>query len=303
MSTIFINCFSYLFGETLHSSSVSRKSFSKFGGNTGLLLNFDTVYDIFCAALLEYGLIISGNRARFVRIMDDSLIHIHAKKFGQVWEYFQNGYRPPIYDPGRVAGFDDRRTSLTLNIPVRQPEIIQEIRRVTSSLRGLPGVYVMPEDYYHITVKWLGFFKDQKKKEYDIEPEVLDLIIEQVERIISQIPPFVLRLKRVNGLGSFIIFEVSDNGAIAHLQGRFHEDATCIPVYPLEGEEWLPHLSIAGIKTLDSIEPLKQRAHQFREIEIGTIQVEEIYLSQAILQEPSPVCTSLHSFRLSSFVP
>ena len=260
-------------------------------------------YDIFCAALLKNDLIVSENRARFIKIMDDSLIHIHAKKFGQAWEYFQNGYRPPIYDPGRVAGFDDRRTSLTLNIPVCQPEIIQEIRRVTSALRELPGVYMMPEDYYHITVKWLGFFTDQKENEYDIEPEVLDLIIEQVERIVSEMPPFELRLKRVNGLGSFIIFEVDDNGVIAQFQGRFHEDATCIPAYPLEGESWLPHMSIAGIKTLDSIETLKQRVHQFREVEIGTIQVEEIHLSQAILQEPSPTCTYLHSFQLSPVIP
>ena len=235
--------------------------------------------------------------------MDDSLIHIHAKKFGQAWEYFQNGYRPSIYEPGRVAGFGDRRTSLTLNIPVCQPEIIQEIRRVTSALRELPGVYMMPEDYYHITVKWLGFFTDQKENEYDVEPEVLDLIIEQVEGIVSQMPPFELRLKRVNGLGSFIIFEVDDNGVIAQLQGRFHEDATSIPAYPLEGESWLPHMSIAGIKTLDSIETLKRRVHQFREVEIGTIQVEEIHLSQAVLQEPSPTCTYLHSFQLSPSIP
>ena len=116
-------------------------------------------------------------------------------------------------------------------------------------------------------------------------------------------PPFELRLKRVNGLGSFIIFEVDDNGVIAQFQGRFHEDATSIPAYPLEGESWLPHMSIAGIKTLDSIETLKQRVHQFREVEIGTIQVEEIHLSQAILQEPSPTCTYLHSFQLSPSVP
>ena len=232
--------------------------------------------------------------------MDNSLIDIHDKKFNKVWQYFQNGFRPPAYDPERVAGFDGRKTSLTLNIPISQPEIIQKIRQVSSVLKGLDGIYLMPEEYYHVTVKWLGFFTDQKEQEYDIEPETLDLIMEQAEEIIGQIPPFEIYLKRLNGLGSFVVCEVNDNGAIARLQGRFHQDAAHIPIYPLEGEEWLPHLSLAGIKSQESISELQQKVHQLRDIELGTVSVNEIHLSQAILQEPSPVCNTIHTFQLSN---
>ena len=230
--------------------------------------------------------------------MKDS--NIHADKFGQVWQHFQNGFRPSAYDPERVAGFDGRKTSLTLSIPIQQPEIIHKIREISAKLQGLDGIYLMPEEYYHVTVKWLGFFTDRKEKDYDIEANTLDLIIEQAENIIGEVPSFEICLKRLNGLGSFVVCEVSDNGAIARLQGRLHQDAADIPIYPLEGEEWLPHLSLAGIKSQKSISQLQHRIRQFRDVELGTVQVNQIHLSRALLQQPSPSCTTIRTFQLTN---
>ena len=226
--------------------------------------------------------------------------NVHADRFGQVWQHFQNGFRPLAYDPERVAGFDDRKTSLTLSIPISQTEIIHKIREISAKLQGLDGIYLMPEEYYHVTVKWLGFFTDRKEKDYDIEADTLDLIIEQAESVIREVPSFEICLKRLNGLGSFVVCEVNDNGAIARLQGRFHQDATDIPIYPLEGEEWLPHLSLASIKSQKSISQLQHRIRQFRDVELGTVQVNEIHLSRAILQQPFPTCTTIHTYRLAN---
>ena len=93
---------------------------------------------------------------------------------------------------------------------------------------------------------------------------------------------------------------MNDNGAIARLQGRFHQDATDIPIYPLEGEEWLPHLSLASIQSQKSISQLQHRIRQFRDLELGTVQVNEIHLSRAILQQPFPICTTIHTFQLAN---
>lgn len=185
-----------------------------------------------------------------------------------------------------------------LSIRINQPEIIKRIQSVTGQIRQIPGVYIMPPEYYHITVKWLGFLTDQKQHDYDIEPQTLEQILEQTDQILTQIPEFSIRLKSANGLASFIIIEVEDNGAIAQIQGRFHEDATLVPNYSIEGENWLPHLSIAGLKSLEGLNALKTEMRELRPTEIGEIRVTHIDLSQAILQKPCPQCRILRSFPL-----
>lgn len=47
---------------------------------------------------------------------------------------------------------------------------------------------------------------------------------------------FTVLLKRINALGSFVIYEVDDDRIINHLQERFHQDVTQILLYSLEGE-------------------------------------------------------------------
>ena len=160
-----------------------------------------------------------------------------------------------------------------LSIRIDQPEIIEWIQSITDQIRHIPGGYIMPPEYYHITVKRLGFLTHQKQYDYDIEPQTLEQIIDQATQIFTQIPEFSIRLKNINGLASFVIVEVEDNGAIAQIQGRFHEDATLVPSYSIEGEDWLPHLSIAGLKNLNGLDVLKSKMDKLRPINIGEIEV------------------------------
>jgi 2'-5' RNA ligase len=223
----------------------------------------------------------------------------HQGKFTNLWNQFQNGYKPSVYNPEEAAGCEERKNSFMLSIRIEQPEIIKRIRLITNQIHQIPGVYIMPTEYYHITVKWLGFLTDQKERDYDIEPQTLEQILEQTDQILTQVPEFSIRLGSVNGLASFIIIEVEDNGAIAQIQGRFHEEATSVPIYSIEGEKWLSHLSIAGLKSLEGLNTLKATMDELRHIEIGEIQVTHIDLSQAILQKPCPRCKVLRSFPLA----
>ena len=96
----------------------------------------------------------------------------------------------------------------------------------------------------------------------------------------------------------FVICEVDDNGIISNLQGRFHQDAIQIPIYSLEGEGWLPHLSLAGIKSQKIIGKLQENLQRFRDVELGTVMINEFHLTKATLQEPYPICTPIHTFRI-----
>ncbi len=224
---------------------------------------------------------------------------IYCQKFNYLWDQFRNGHKPSIYNPEEAAGCNGRRNSCLLSIRIDQPKIIKRIQSITDQIRHIPGLYIMPPEYYHITVKWLGFLTDQKQHDYDIEPQTFEQMLEQSNQILTQIPEFSIRLKSVNGLASFIIIEVEDNGAIAQIQGRFHKDATLVPTYSIEGEDWLPHVSIAGLKNLKGLKALKSKMDGLRCIDIGEIRVTHIDLSQAILQKPCPQCQILHTFPLA----
>ena len=223
---------------------------------------------------------------------------MHDKRFSQLWDEFQNGFKPPIYNPEQAANSNGRKNSLILGVRVDQPEIISKIQNLANRIRQIPGVYVMPPEYYHVTVKWLGFLTRDKQDESDIEPQALEQILEQADGIISQIPEFSVKLKSVNGLDSFIILEVEDNGTIAQIQGRFHDEATLVPSYSIEGEKWLPHLSIAGLKSLEGLDELKTQMKKLRYIEVGEMSVTHIDLLQAVLKKPCPECRILRSFPL-----
>ena len=224
---------------------------------------------------------------------------MYDKRFKQLWSQFQNGFNPPIYNPEQAANSNSRRNSFMLSIPIEQPEILKRIQSITDRIRQIPGVYVMPTEYYHITVKWLGFLTFQKQHDYDIEPQMFDQILELADGIVSRVPAFPIRLGCVNALESFIVIEVEDNGTIAQIQGRFHEKATLVPNYSIEGEQWLPHLSIAGLKSHEGLSELQATMDELRHIEIGEIQVTHIDLSQAILQKPCPECRILRLFPLA----
>jgi len=225
-------------------------------------------------------------------------LQTYGEKFNQLWKQFQNGYEPSIYNPEQAIGCNGRKNSFMLSIRIEQPKITKRIQYITDQIRNIPGVYIMPTEYYHITVKWLGFLTDRRHYDYDIEPHTLEQIIEQAGQILSQIPEFSVRLGSVNGLASFIIIEAEDNGAIAQIQGRFHEDATLVPNYAIEGEKWLPHLSIAGLKSQEGLKEIKVRMNELRNVEIGELWVPCIDLSQAILQKPCPQCRIVRSFPL-----
>ena len=224
---------------------------------------------------------------------------IHREKFNYLWGKFRNGYKPSVYNPEVVVGSNGRKNSLMLSIRIDQPEIIGGIQSVADQIHRIPGVYTMPPEYYHITVKRLGFLANRKQFDNDIEPQTLEQIVEQSGEIFSQIPEFSIRLKGINGLASFVIIEVEDNGVIAQIQGRFHEDATLVPSYSIEGEEWLPHLSIAGLENLQGLNALKSKMDGLRRIDIGEIRVTHIDLSQATLQKPCPQFQTLRTFPLA----
>ena len=57
---------------------------------------------------------------------DNPVPQAFREKFNIIWNHFQNGYNPAIYDPERAAGFEGRKTSLAFAILIKDQEILSQ---------------------------------------------------------------------------------------------------------------------------------------------------------------------------------
>jgi len=225
---------------------------------------------------------------------------IYQEKFQRLWQNFKGKTDVQLYNPEQMRDSHGREIGLALAIKIDEAGIRDEILSTVNRIRDIPGLYIFPPEYYHITVKILGFMSEMKVEADDIVPKELGDFLCQVELVLEQISPFTLEIGAVNSLGCFIILEAEDGGNISLIQQAFRERTILIPSYELEGDSWLPHLSIAAFQSLEGLEEVKIRLGQLREGKIGKIEVKQIDLIEAGLQKPLPKLRVVHSYQLQT---
>jgi len=224
----------------------------------------------------------------------------YQEKFQRLWQDFKEKTDVQLYNPEQMRDSHGREIALALAIKIDEAEIIDKIISTANRIRDIPGLYTFPPEYYHITVKILGFMSEVKVEVDDIIPKELDDFLYQVALVLEQIPNFTLEIGAVNSLGSFIILEAEDGGNISLIQQAFREKSILIPSYEFEGDNWLPHLSVAAFQSLEGLEEVKIRLGQLREGKIGKMEVKQIHLIEAGLQNPFPKLRVVHSYQLQT---
>ena len=225
---------------------------------------------------------------------------IYQEKFQQIWQDFNRSTDVRLYNPERTQESHGRKNHLALAIKITDMGIRDKMLSTADRIRDIQGLYIFPPEYYHITVKILGFMSEMKNNADDIVPGELNDICHQVTSVIEQIPIFTLEIGSVNSLGSFIILEVEDEGNISMIQQTFREKTTLIPRYELEVDNWLPHISIAAFQSSGGLEELKIRLAELRGKRIGEMKVKRIDLIAAGLQKPFPKLRVVHSYQLNA---
>jgi hypothetical protein len=122
---------------------------------------------------------------------------------------------------------------------VPPPKIKQEAMRLQVELEGIPGIVAVPEHFFHV---WL-----RGEHGPDLEP-------------LLELGPFSLSLARLNCFHTAVVAEV-DSPGLERL------DAS---------DTFLPHLSLAYVRTPLAAQPVREAVVPFRDHSLGTFIVDEL---------------------------
>lgn len=180
------------------------------------------------------------------------------------------------------------------------PELRTHIASVIERISGIPGVEPYPQAYWHSTVKGVGFVVDDPGRPDEISPAEVQRIAEEARPLLEKAAPFAATVGRVNAFAEVVYLEVLDGGVIRSLNSRLLDRVGGLQRQPVDGEHFLPHISIARFSSAEGLPRLKETLAVMRtETAAGpTFEVREALLIRALLGAEAPAFETLAAYPL-----
>ena len=194
---------------------------------------------------------------------------------------------------------DKIRSFIAIPIPA---EIRRGLAEVENDLMpAQAGVKWVPEDNFHVTLKFLGY----------VEPERLEAVARGVEAAVQGAKPFEVELA---GVGAFpkitrpsVVWVGVTRGAQEMITLADRVDAEMAKIgFERESRPFSPHITIGRVKSpknrggppenLDRLRELIER-HQNREV--GSFGVEQVNIMKSDLRITGPIYSAISEFRMS----
>lgn len=185
-------------------------------------------------------------------------------------------------------------------IRIDDPRAMAYLRPLATRLASLPGIEPYPDDYWHITVKGLGFLTEGPGGPDAVCQADLERISESAASVFSCQPPFTVRLGRVNCFPEVAFVEVLGGLPVRQMNIRLLEDMPGLPRQPFDGPDFLPHISIARFATGEALDRLKTMVAELRDSALpGPIfHVHRVDLVAARISAGTPHLRLLRSYEL-----
>ncbi len=184
-------------------------------------------------------------------------------------------------------------------IAISDEDARRHVASQIAPLEGIPGVRPYPESYWHITVKGVGFLVDEPKRSDEVSWDEVKALSEAARPVIEAMPAFEVTLGPVSGFAEVVILEVHDGGTVRGMNQRLMEALPSVPRYPVDGDIFLPHVSIARFESNDGLLQLKETLAGMRNVpETFRFRASEVLLIQAHLADAAPVFDLLTLYKL-----
>jgi 2'-5' RNA ligase len=185
-------------------------------------------------------------------------------------------------------------------VEIADPAAREHIARTIESLADVPGVDPYPEDYWHVTIKGLGFVVDEPAKDDELSPRQVAMIGAAARRVIESTEQFPVTIGAANAFPEVAMLEVNDGGAVRAINQALTSELADLPVYAVDGPSFLPHISIARFSSHEGLDQLKATLAVLRaEGQEGpSFNVNEVKLIQAHLAEAAPTFDTLATYAL-----
>ncbi len=192
-----------------------------------------------------------------------------------------------------------RDTYLAFLVPIEDPAVAEHLRKLVRAVEDIPGVEPYPEDYWHITIKGLGFENANRGRRDNVSTSAVRSVAEAARHVFARQPPFEARIGLAAAFPEVVFAEVWDALPVRDLNGRLLEAIPSLVRYQFDGPHFLPHISVARFTSNDGLPQLKEAVSRSREEGAGPpLSVGEIQLIRAHLSERAPILETIEIYRL-----
>ncbi len=192
-----------------------------------------------------------------------------------------------------------RDTYLAFLVPIVDASVSAHLRKLVRAVEDTPGVEPYPEDYWHITIKGIGFENENAASPDNVLTSSVRLVAEAGGAVFARQPPFEAQIGLAAAFPEVVFAEVWDALPVRALNERVLEAIPSLVRYPFDGPHFLPHISIARFTSKDGISQLKETVGRLREESPGpSFSVNEVRLVRAHLSERTPILETMETYRL-----
>ena len=192
-----------------------------------------------------------------------------------------------------------RDTYVAFLVPIDDPAVAEHLRKLVRAVEDIPGVEPYPEDYWHITIKGLGFENANRGRRDNVSTSAVRSVAEAARHVFARQPPFEARIGLAAAFPEVVFAEVWDALPVRDLNGRLLEAKPSLVRYQFDGPHFLPHISVARFTSNDGLYQLKEAVSRSREEGAGPLlSVGEIQLIRAHLSERAPILETIEIYRL-----
>jgi 2'-5' RNA ligase len=217
------------------------------------------------------------------------------REFDATWAGFQTldslRLLPDTLESEWMRGRD---SYLAFLIPVTDPPVVDHLRHAVRSIEGIPGVEPYPQDYWHITVKGIGFEVKAPAQPDDVAYADIAGIAGAAREIFAAQPAFDVAIGPLSAFPEVVFAEVRNSIPVRDLNRGILEAMPGLIRYPFDGETFLPHVSIARFTSNDGLAELRESLARLRDSPPSpNLHIAEVQLVRARLSERAPMLEAI----------
>lgn len=222
--------------------------------------------------------------------------------FAEAWRRFQALDTVRLQQETLEGEWERGRTDyVAFLIAIGDSGVRGHVAGEVARVEPIPGVEPYPEGYWHITVKGVGFLRTEPTRSDEVSLDDTQALADAARPVIEAMPAFDVTLGPAGGFAEVVILEAHDGTYVRGMNQRLLEALPSLQRYPVDGEVFLPHVSIARFASSEGLPQLKTRLAEMRENPTTvTFRATEVLLIQAHLaagQAPTFDLLALYELR------
>ncbi len=189
---------------------------------------------------------------------------------------------------------DERKEHLVFLVRIKDAQIIKRITKIQSELIKSDNFIPFPIDFFHITIKPLGFLAQKKQKQDDYTKKEIKLISAKIRQELLEFQRMNIVLKNINLFPDCVFIEVEDSGFFTKLNNMICSINGITSLWR-DVPNFLPHISIGTFKHKNK-ENLVNQVENLRETIFGSFTCNSFELVVAIWDAKYPHFKTIREF-------